>query len=456
MNSWLSYKTIFSSIQWLFFIFANSVVVPISVGTVFELSPDIISMMLRTSLIFTGIACIFQGWVGHRFPLMEGHSGLVWGVILNLGLSASSMGMSLTNIGGGIATGVLLACVVSLLLAAFNGIPLLQALFSPMVMTVYLFLLTFQLIFIFFKGMLKITEQGIIDIPVSLFSIIIVIMVSLLKLKGNQIISNFSILIGLIGGWLIFVILFPNEVQQISQSTGMSFTLFPLGKPNLEYGIIGVAFFTGMMNLSNTIASIRAGEDLLQEKATKKQYRNSMFITSLFSVFGTGFGLVPYTPFTSSIGFLQSTRIFQREPFFIGGGLLTVMGLIPMLGSFLVTMPITVGNAVLFVAYLQLFGTAFSSLNGTSFNSNTIFRIAAPMLIGISLMNTSPAIFGSLPILIQPLVSNGLIMGVLISILLEKLVNWSLYERIENQSEKERGGMEGHSSPNAYKKGRSA
>lgn len=83
---------------------------------------------------------------------MEGHSGLLWGVILNLGLSASSLGMSFTEIGGGIATGVMLASGVTLILAAFNGISLLKSIFSPMVMSVYLFLLTFQLIFIFLKA----------------------------------------------------------------------------------------------------------------------------------------------------------------------------------------------------------------------------------------------------------------------------------------------------------------
>lgn len=381
--------------------------------------------------MFTGIASIFQGWKGHRYPLMEGHSGLLWGVILNLGLSASSLGISYTEIGGGIATGVLLASAVTLILAAFNGISLLKSIFNPMVMSVYLFLLTFQLIFIFFKGMMKVSEQGTIDVPVTLYSFALVIFVSLLKLKGNATISNFSILIGLLAGWIGYDLLFTSDVQQGAPAGDMNFTLFPLGQPNLEMGIIAVAFFAGMMNLSNTVASISAGDQLYKKESGKREYRGSIFITAVFTVIGSGFGLVPYTPFTSSIGFLQSTRILMKTPFFLGGALLAVIGLIPPLGSWLAGMPVTVGNAVLFVAYLQLFGTAFNSLSGKVFNSDTIFRLAAPMLIGISLMNTPPALFSDLPVLIQPFLSNGLIMGVLISILLEKLVNWSSFEQFE-------------------------
>ncbi|MBM6618195.1 uracil/xanthine transporter [Bacillus suaedaesalsae] len=423
-----SYITIFSSIQWLLFIFANTVVVPISIATVFELSPETVSMMMRSSLVFTGLACILQGWVGHRFPLMEGHSGLLWGVMLNLGLSASSLGMDLTEIGGGIASGVILACLVTLILVVFNGIPLLQAIFTPMVMSVYLFLLTFQLIFIFFKGMLKFTEEGTIDIAISLFSVAVIILVSILKIKGSKLISNFSILIGLAVGWIFYEFLFADEAITASPSGAADFSLFPLGAPNLEWGIIAVAFFAVMLNLSNTFASINAAKQVIHKETSNKNFRQSIFITTIVTIVGTGFGLVSYTPFTSSIGFLQSTRIFERKPFMIGGGLLTIIGLIPLFGSFLSTMPITVGNAVLFVAYLQLFGTAYSSLNGKTFNSNTIFRVAFPILIGVSLMNVSPEIFANLPVFAQPFITNGLIMGMLISIVLERTVKWSNYE----------------------------
>ncbi|WP_243292995.1 uracil/xanthine transporter [Bacillus sp. FJAT-47783] len=430
MNKLVNSMTLFSSVQWLFFIFANTVVVPISIGTAFQLPADVIAMTIRSSLIITGIACILQGWVGHRYPLMEGHSGLLWGVVLNLGLSASSMGMSYTAIGGGIATGILLAGVVSIFIATFNLIPLVQNIFNPMVTSVYLFLLTFQLIFIFFKGMLKLNEHGTIDIPVSLLSFAIVILVSILKIKGNKHISNFSILIGIVVGWILYTILFP-DLQTTIETTEASFSLFPLGKPNLEFGIITVAFFAGLLNFSNTIASIHAAAKLFYEEPVSKQFRMSFLLTGIFSFFASGFGLVPYTPFTSSIGFLQSTRIFQKQPFFIGGALLTLIGLIPLFGSFLATMPITIGNAVLFVAYLQLFGTAFNSLTGTVFTSVTIFRLAAPVLFGISLMNVPPEIFSNIPILLQPFLTNGLIMGIVLSIVMEKMIQWDKLEKLE-------------------------
>ncbi|WP_100374502.1 uracil/xanthine transporter [Bacillus sp. FJAT-45037] len=423
MKNWTSVFTFTSAIQWLFFIFANTIVVPLSIAAAFVVPPDLVKLMLSSSLVFTGLACLIQGLFGHRYPLMEGHSGLLWGVMLNLGLSAPAMGMTYTQIGGGLATGILLAGMVTIILVACNLTRYVQRIFTPMVMSVYLFLLTFQLIFVFFQGMLGITEYGRIDVGVSLLSIVLILFVSLLKIKGSKTISNFSILIGIIVGWIAFVLLFPSEGVTAAPQ-GFQVALFPLGTPNLEYGIIAVAFFAGLLNLTNTVASIQTAAELYNEVDDPSRYRRSFFWTGTFSIIASGFGLVPYTPFTSSIGFLESTQILKKVPFLLAGGLLSVIGLIPPVTAFLIALPISVGNAVLFVAYLQLFGTAFNSLKGERFTSNTIFRLAGPLLIGVSLMTLSPTMFADIPILVQPILSNGLIMGVILSVVLERCVTW--------------------------------
>lgn len=420
-----SSTTILASAQWFFFIFANTVVVPISIGDAFQLSSDHLIMTIRSSFFLTGVACIVQGLIGHRYPLLEGHSGMWWGLILSLCTSASSVGMTYTELGGSLALGIFLAGLITIIMGAFNLVPLLQKIFTPMVMSTYLFLLTIQLILIFFKGMLKLTPSGSLNISVSLFSVGLVILVSVISIKGKGIIGNFAILIGMIVGWIFYVWLFPGNYS--INSTSFHFSLFPWGKPQLQVGIVITACLAGIMNASNTIASLKASENLHGVKTQSKQYRFSFTITGIFTCLGAMFGLVPYAPFTSTIGFLESTKILSKKPFIISGGLFALLGLIAPLGSFFSTLPITVGNAVLFVAYLQLFGTALRSIQGYTFNSKTIYRIALPILIGVSLMNMSPHVFENISFYIRPLISNGLLMGILIAILLERLIKWSKY-----------------------------
>jgi len=417
--------TFLASIQWMFFIFANVVVVPISVGAVFDLPPYEIVTILRSSLIVTGIACILQGVVGHRYPLLEGHSGMMWALILNLAAAAPTLGLSLQDVGGGIATGMLIAGSLIIVFSVTGIINVIQKVFSPMIMTVFLMLLTFQLAFIFFKGMLKVNDDGTIHIAITLFSFAIALLVAILKVKGKPMISNFSLLIGMMVGWMIYTIIFSTDSLFISSSEAKgSFTFFPLGKPNLQYSIIIVTFIACLINMSNTFASIRAASSMYNDTVQKGQYRNSMFLTGVYSVVASFCGLVAFAPFASSIGFLESSQILDKKPFLIGGGLIILLGIIPSMGLLLATIPVTVGNAVLFVAYLQLLGTTIKNIKQFTFDSRSIHRIAAPVLIGVSVMSLDQQIFSSLPSLIQPLCSNGFIVGVILSLIFENTINW--------------------------------
>src|SRR5207302_3051058 len=61
--------TALASIQWLFFMFANIVVIPISIGQAFHLPPAVVTASLERAFIYTGIACLLQGTIGHRLTL---------------------------------------------------------------------------------------------------------------------------------------------------------------------------------------------------------------------------------------------------------------------------------------------------------------------------------------------------------------------------------------------------
>src|SRR4051794_29271463 len=109
MNTQSSTKTFFAGLQWLFFMFANTVVIPLTIGDAFDLSSIEVASSLQRSFIFTGVACILQAVIGHRYPLMEGQSGLWWGAILSLSASATSSGISASELGGGLAIGIILS-----------------------------------------------------------------------------------------------------------------------------------------------------------------------------------------------------------------------------------------------------------------------------------------------------------------------------------------------------------
>lgn len=416
--------TVLAGLQWLFFMFANIVVIPISVGQAFHLSPAATTASLERAFILTGIACILQALVGHRYPFMEGSSGLWWGVILSLAASAAGLGQSLTELGGSIAIGIIISGVLISLIGAVGLGWRMRRIFTPVVTATFYFLLAAQLVGIFFKGMLGLSTGASIQPGIALLSFAIALLVFALTLWGPGRLSNFALLIGIIIGWIAFRLLFPANAASLTPAGGALFMLFPWGNPFINIGVIAAVIVTGLINLSNTYATLAATGPLYGKPAAPPQYARSMIVSGFITIIAGLLGIVPYAPYTSSIGLLQSTRILDRKPFILGAALFILLGAIPILGQLFASLPLSVGDAVLLVAYFQLFGSALTNIQGLTFSYKTIYRLAIPVLLGLALMALPPIAFSSIPALVRPLLQNGLVVGILLAIILEHTIRW--------------------------------
>lgn len=420
--------TALAGVQWLFFMFANIVVIPVSIGYAFHQPPAVITASLERAFIYTGIACVLQGTIGHRLPLMEGSAGLWWGVILSLAASAQAAGQSLSVLGGTLEIGIFLTGLIIILLGITGLGWWLRLLFTPIVTSTFYFLLGAQLCSIFFKGMLGLSNSTHIEPGIALLSLALVILVLLMSIFGRGLLSNFAILTGIIVGWIAFVLLFPsNTVAQTPAGTTL-FAILPWGGLAFNVGLMITIVLTGLISLSNTFAALEGAKTLFEQDITPAQYRRSLLITGFSSLVAGLFGIVPYAPYVSSFGFLRTTRILTRAPFLLGAVLFILLGLIPALGQLFASLPVSVGDAVLFVAYLQLFGSGLSQLEGIKFTSKTVYRIALPVLLGLSLLIIPSTAFSTIPDIVRSLVQNGLVMGILAAMLLEFAVPWKKFE----------------------------
>ncbi|MYL47534.1 uracil/xanthine transporter [Virgibacillus halodenitrificans] len=415
----------FAGIQWLFFIFSNIIVIPITIGAAFSLSQEETIPLIQLSFIVTGIACILQAFLGHQRAIMEGQSGLWWGVILTVITTASAQGVSMEEVGGSLTVGVLLSGGLTVLIGLAGWGPRLALLFNSSVMGVFMFLFGCQLIGIFMKGMLGIpfgqhTPSGHINVTISLLSILIAIFVMIITVKAPAPISRYSLLIGIIVGWILYEIIFkPNN--GISSTQPESYKIFPLGSPTWNSGIIITAVLTGILNTANTFGALKGTDEFYGNHTTKQQYRASFTLTGISTCIAALFGLVPYAPYVSSIGFLKQTAIYRILPFALGGAMFLMMGVIPIIGQFFSLLPLSVGSAVLFVAYLQLLGSSWNFFKEVEFSTMNVYRLGIPIFCGIIIMTMPEYNFESLPETIQPLISNGLLVGILLSLLMENV-----------------------------------
>jgi xanthine/uracil permease len=424
MWEWMKVKNWTAGLQWLFFLFTNTVVIPITIGSAFQLEQGKIIALLQLSFLFTGIACIIQALFGHRRSIMEGQSGLWWGVILSMCYIAPAQGLPLSVLGGSISAGIIISGMITMLVGLTGLSKFIARWFNAGVMAVFTFLLAIRLNTIFLKGMLGIPfsaeeAPAQIDIPIFLLSCMVVLLTIFLSVKGRKSISQYSLLIGIIAGWIAYEGIFKSVGEAANMSGEPAVGMFLLGELSFDIGIIITAVVAGMLNLSNTFGALKGTDELYKSETTNWQYRRSFSISGAFTIISGLFGMVPYAPYVSSIGFLNQTRILERLPFILGGVMFIVMGVIPDIGNLMVKMPLSVGSAALLVAYMRLLQSALGYFAQIEMTEANLYRVAAPLFIGIIFMAFPADYFVSVPASIRPLVSNGLLIGILLALVLE-------------------------------------
>ncbi|MFY0762438.1 uracil/xanthine transporter [Metabacillus dongyingensis] len=424
MREWMKVKSWTAGLQWLFFLFTNTVVIPITIGSAFQLEQGKIIALLQLSFLFTGIACIIQALFGHRRSIMEGQSGLWWGVILSMCYIAPAQGLPLSVLGGSISAGIIISGIITMLVGLSGLSKFIARWFNAGVMAVFTFLLAIRLNTIFLKGMLGIPfsaeeAPAQIDIPIFLLSCLVVLLTIFLSVKGRKSISQYSLLIGIIAGWIAYEGIFKSVGEAVNMSGEPAVGMFLLGELSFDIGIIITAVVAGMLNLSNTFGALKGTDELYKSETTNWQYRRSFTISGAFTIISGLFGMVPYAPYVSSIGFLNQTRILERLPFILGGVMFIVMGVIPDIGNLMVKMPLSVGSAALLVAYMRLLQSALGYFAQIEMTEANLYRVAAPLFIGIIFMAFPAEYFVSVPASIRPLVSNGLLIGILLALVLE-------------------------------------
>lgn len=426
-------ENLLASLQWFFFIFANIVIIPITVGEAFELNQAEVVSLVQMSFIVTGLACLAQAFFGHRRPILEGQSGLWWGIYLTLVATSSAQGISLVTLGGSLVTGIVIAGIITILIGVLGIGPIFDKLFTPGVMGVFMFLLGLTLIEIFLKGMLQLPfgnadeNQVVINLPVAALSIFIALIVIIISIKSPPKIRSYALLIGIVLGWGLYVLLFPSEESVTQSSDQVVSKIFPLGEPVWNTGIIVTVVLASLLNISNTFGALKGTDVLLHKKTTKRDYVTSFSITGIATVAAGIFGLVPYAPYVSSIGFLKQTNIYDRLPFIVGSFLFFLMGIIPPIGEFFSLLPLSVGSAVLFVAYLQLFNSSMDFFKQITFNTLNVYRSALPLFVGIIIMTFPASYFESFPSVIRPFISNGLLVGIILALIIENVINWDRF-----------------------------
>lgn len=416
--------------QWLIFLVANTVALPVVIGEIFHFTPSETAALMQRTFLVVAVGSLLQGWLGHRLPLMDGPAGIWMGVFAILGSQALAQGGDAREVLRSLEGAMLVTGGCFLILSMTGVLGRMLSLFTPLVTGTYLLLLVSQLSGIFFQGMLT-GENGDFDPLSAMIALGVFFLVLLLSAVGRGWWKSYAMLIGMLAGWILFFALGRASGTEIS--TGSPFpTVFEWGLPRvgMESAVTGI--LVAFVLLSNMVASLAAVGEAVRGRSNVnvRELNRGSWVSGinhgLSALFSTG-GMVPLSV---SAGFIRLTGVRGRSPFLIACLLMIGVSLVPTLTEELASIPGPVVYAALLASFVQMAGTALRTVMEHPLDERrtTIFGIS--LVLGVGTMFLPTPFFDAFPPALRYVLENGLLVGTLAVFSLEQL--WRERKRLSS------------------------
>lgn len=403
------------TLQWLAFAITNTLPVPFVVAAALHLPPPAAAALAERIFLLTGLMSLVQAFFGHRLPIIEGPAGMWWGVFVSLGLLAPAIGMSEAALRAGLEFGMLTAGALLILAALWRrGIHALAGLFTPAVTGALMILLPAQVA--------PSIAASLIGSPPFLPGLLVgaatFLAVLFLAMFGRGIWRSASLLVGVAAGTLLWALLrLPFGVMPGGSAFAPP-TPFAWGAPRIIAGVLAPSLLTGLLLLSNLLASLRAMHAVTGTEVTRETVRRAILFNGV-SVAASGLFAVPgLIPYASNAGFVSLTRNAERLPFLLSAALFALLGFIPAVGRLAVALPLPVVYAALLASFGQLLAIGVADLVREGLGLSRSLAVMGPIVLGVGVMGVPREVWGSLHTPMAFLFGNGLIVGLVLVLIL--------------------------------------
>ncbi|QWC20906.1 purine/pyrimidine permease [Bacillus haikouensis] len=414
-----------SALQWVAFMIAGSIAAPIAIADLFQLPPAETAGFIQRTIFVLGAASLIQALIGHKLPINEGPAGLWWGVFAIYAGFSGTLYNSQLEVLTVLQGGMIVSGIIFFILSASGLLKKLTTLFTPTITFVYLMLLILQLSGSFVKGMFGISGETETLQPVVLLGSVLTILIAL-YFSSHKInwIQQYSIILALIAGWIIFAAMGLGGHVTVSDSWFSLPQIFAFGAPAFDTGVIVTAVFITFLLTTNMIASIRVMEEVMRSKdePVYERYTASGFASGINQILGGLFSAIGSVPISGSAGFVTATKMYRILPFIAGSALIVIISLVPKVMNVFASLPAPVGYAVTTVIFIKMVGLALGEYQKETNMERTHFVAGISLIVGVGAMFVPADAFTDVPVAAASLLNNGLILGTVTGIIVEQTV----------------------------------
>lgn len=412
----------FSVIQWFVFLLANAVAIPIVIGPLFDMSSVEVMQLMQRTFFIMGIAGFLQAWIGHKMPIVDGPAGIWVSTFAIFAGTISTATGSAENALRLLEMAMILTGVFLMLFGLLKISGKVISIFTPLVTGVFLTLLTIQLGGTFLQGMTGVSQHGTIQVADTVIAFIAFIIVLVLSLFFHGWMKSYAVLIGISAGWLLYGVFVGGDYSPPSGLEAIAPPeWFAWGTPIWDWSLVPIALLTAIILLSNIVAALAAVTDVVEDKArvSYNDMNRSSFTLGINHGISGVFSGVAVITLASSAGFLKLTGEKRLAPFMIASVALILASFFPSMIYWLAQIPAPIANAALLATFVQLMGLGIKNLFSNRLDDRNSTIITVSLLIGSGLMFFPADSFSGLSDTVRQIVSNGLLVGTAIAIILE-------------------------------------
>ncbi|ART78754.1 nucleobase:cation symporter-2 family protein [Oceanisphaera avium] len=411
--------------------YGGIIAVPLIVGQAAGLTSAEIGLLIAASLFVGGLATLLQTlgvpFFGCQLPLVQGVS-----------FASVATVVAIVTSGGGLAS--VFGAVIAASLIGFLITPIFSKIikfFPPLVTGAVITTIGLTLMPVAARWAMggnskaedfgSMTNIGLAGLTLGL--------VLLLSKLGNAAISRLSILlamvIGTIAAWAMGLVSF----AKVMQGPLFAFpTPFHFGAPTFEIAAIISMFIVVLVILVETSADILAVGDIIDTKVDERRLGDGLRADMISSVIAPFFGSFTQSAFAQNVGLVAVTGVKSRFVVSFAGLILVILGLLPIMGRVIATVP----TAVLGGAGIVLFGTVAASgirtLAKVNYHNNMNLIILATSIGFGMLPIAAPSFYHDFPNWFATIFHSGISSTAIMAILLNLLFNHITLGNSDQQS----------------------
>jgi xanthine permease len=406
-------------LQHVLAMYAGAVAVPLIVGGALGMSKADIGYLINADLLISGVSTLIQClgfWrFGVRLPLMQGCTFAAVTPMVFIGTS----GGGLTAIYGAvIVSGVLMA-----LLAPLWG--RLLRFFPPLVTGTVITIIGLALIPVSVNWAAGGVGAPSFGAPKNLaLALGVLLLVLLVQRFAPPMFSRISVLMGIVLGTLVAIPLGFTDFSGISDApiVGIS-TPFHFGLPTFDLAAILAMVVVMLVTMTETTGDILAVGEMVGRPVDGRRLADGLRADGLSTVLGGVFNTFPYTAFGQNAGLVGLTKVYSRFVVAVGGGILVLLGLFPILGEIVARIPAPVLGGAGIVMFGTVAAIGIGMLAKVSFaDHGNLMVVAVSLAVGL-VPTAVPKIYEHFPNWFRTIMESGISAGCLSAVLLNLLFN---------------------------------